>query len=71
MVTLIVLFILASISISTLVGDNSIIQKSKDAKEATEIAEEKEMINVAVIKATGRDRLGELKYQFFKEELDK
>ena len=50
-VTIIVLLILAGISISMLSGDNSILGKATQAKEDTEIAEEKEMIKMASMQA--------------------
>ena len=57
-VTIIVLIILASISIGTLTGKNGIIGQSKDAKEQTEIAEEKEVVSLATVKAMEKDRFG-------------
>ena len=69
-VTIIVLIILASISIATLTGDNGIIQQSKDAKEQTEIAEEKEIVNLAAIRAMGKDRYGNVTEEYLREELD-
>ena len=69
-VTIIVLIILASISIATLTGDNGIIQQSKEAKEQTEIAEEKEIVNLAAIRAMGKDRYGNVTEEYLREELD-
>ena len=52
-VTIVVLLILAAISISVLTGENGIIKQSQQAKEDTEIAEEKEVLNLSVAQATG------------------
>lgn len=46
-VTIVVLLILAGVSISMLVGENGIITQANNAKEQTEIGEEKEAISVA------------------------
>lgn len=48
-ITIIVLLILAGISISMLAGDNSILQKSGEAKEKTTVAGEKEQIQLEVL----------------------
>ena len=50
-ITIIVLLILAGISISMLSGDNSILSKATQARDETEIAEEKEMIKMASMQA--------------------
>ena len=50
-VTIIVLIILASISINLILGENGIIKKAQDAKEATHISEEKEMLQLSVVAA--------------------
>jgi len=44
---IIVLLILAAVSIATLTGENGILTRATDAKEQTEIAEEKEAIGLA------------------------
>ena len=46
-VTIVVLLILAGVSISMLTGENGIITQAQNAKERTEIGEEKEAISVA------------------------
>ena len=48
-VTIIVLLILASVSISMLTGDNGILVQAKKAEEETEIANEKEAIQLEMI----------------------
>ena len=46
-ITIIVLLILAGVSIATLTGENGILTRATDSKEQTEIAEEKEAIQLA------------------------
>jgi len=48
-VTIIVLIILAGISINTILGDNGIISKANEAKQAQEIAEIKETLRLEII----------------------
>lgn len=48
-ITIIVLLILAGVTIATLTGDNSILEQAGKAKEQTEIAREKEQIQLATI----------------------
>ena len=50
-VTIVVLLILAGISINTILGDNGIISRSKEAKERTEYAQEQEKVKYAVVDA--------------------
>ena len=52
-VTIVVLLILAGISISMLTGENGVITQAKKAKEETEIAEEKEAVQIAYTGAMG------------------
>ena len=70
-VTIIVLLILAGISIATLTSDNGIIKQSKSAKEKTEISEEKETIQKAVIGAIGTNKRGNLEESELQKQLDK
>ena len=70
-VTIIVLLILAGISIATLTSDNGIIKQSKSAKEKTEISEEKEAIQKAVIGAIGTNKRGNLEESELQKQLDK
>ena len=70
-VTVIVLLILAGISIATLNGDSGIIKKSKEAKEQTEISEEKEVVDRATVQAMGNNKKGDLIESNLQEELDK
>ena len=54
-VTVIILLILAGISIEMLKGDNGIVKNAIKAKESTQIAGEKETIELAIIEAIGDD----------------
>ena len=68
-VTIVVLIILAGISIGALTGNNGIINQTQNAKEQTEIADEKERIDLSTIGAVGKQPRGELKRNYFNEEL--
>ena len=70
-ITIIVLLILAGISIATLNGDSGIIKKSKEAKEQTEISEEKEVVDRATVQAMGNNKKGNLIESELREQLDK
>ncbi len=68
-VTIVVLIILAGISIGALTGNNGIINQTQNAKEQTEIADEKERIDLSTVGAVGKEPRGELKRNYFNEEL--
>ena len=55
-ITIIVLLILAAVSIATLTGENGILTRANDAKEETEVAEEKEAIQLAYAGAVAEKR---------------
>ena len=55
-ITIIVLLILAGVSIATLTGQNGILTRANDAKEQTEIADEKEAIQLAYAGAVAEKR---------------
>ena len=55
-ITIIVLLILAAVSIATLTGENGILTRANDAKEQTEIADEKEAIQLAYAGAVAEKR---------------
>lgn len=57
-VTIIILLVLAGITIASLTGDNGLIGKSGEAKNATEKSQEKEELEVAVLRFT--DKRGNL-----------
>ena len=59
-VTIIVLLILAGITIGALTGDNGIINNTKTAKEETEIANEKEILEKATVEAMGKNKYGNI-----------
>lgn len=68
-VTIIVLLILAGISVGMLNGDNGIIGHAGTAKESSEIAEEKEIIQTSTVHAMKKNRFGELTKDELKNEL--
>ena len=68
-ITIVVLIILAGISISALTGNNGIINQTQNAEEQTEIADEKERIDLSTIGAVGKEPRGELKRNYFNNEL--
>ena len=70
-VTIVVLLILAAISISMLGGENGIITQAIEAKEETDIAEEKEKVQLAATAAKGKTNWGEITEENLKDELDK
>ena len=57
-VTIVVLLILASITIGAITGENGILRNANDAKEQTEIGEEKEIVDRATIQAMGNNKRG-------------
>lgn len=69
-VTIIILLILSGICIATLTGDNGLVRQSQNAKEQTEIANEKEVIEQATAKAMGKDRYGNLSQENLQKALD-
>ena len=70
-VTVVVLLILASISIGVLTGDNGIIKQAQNAKEDTEIADEKEKVELSAAQAAGKDTYGNITEDNLAEELTK
>ena len=70
-VTIIILLILAGISIGMLSGDNSIINQAGNAKTQTDIAEEKEIIDLAVVHAMGKSKYGDITKENLDNELNK
>ena len=69
-VTIVVLLILAGISIGMLTGENGIIGQSKEAKESTEISQEKEIVNMAAVQAAGKDKYGNVTKNNLQDALD-
>ncbi len=70
-ITIIVLLILAGISLGALTGNNSILKMAKGSKEDTEIAEEKELIELSAVNAMGKNRFGNLEENNLQDSLDK
>ena len=70
-ITIIVLLILAGITISAITGDNGIIGNAEQAKEETEIANEKEIIEKATVQAMGNNKYGNIEESELQSELDK
>ena len=70
-VTIIVLIILASITISTLTGNNSLVNMVLEAREKTEIANEREQLEIATAQAMGKNKFGEVKKRGLQKALDR
>ena len=61
-ITVIVLLILVGVTLSVTLGDNGLVNKAKEASEATEIAMDKELLLSAVAGAIGIDGLVDFTY---------
>lgn len=59
-VTIVVLMILAGISIGALTGENGIIGQAKEGKVATEISEEKEILNISAVQTIKESEYGDI-----------
>lgn len=70
-ITIIVLLILAGITIGAITGDNNIIQNALSAKEKTEIANEREIVEEATVRAMGNNKRGNIVRDELQGELDK
>ena len=70
-ITIIVLLILAGITISAITRDNGIIQNAGQAKEETEIANEKEILEKATIQVMGNNKYGNIEERELQEQLNK
>ena len=69
-ITIIVLLILAGITIGAITGQNGTINQANAAKEQTEIAQEKETLEIATVKAMGKDKEGNVTKMYLDQELD-
>ena len=69
--TIVVLLILASITIGAVSGEGGLIGSANEAKEKTEIANEKEVVDRAVVQAMGKNKRGNLVRSELQDELDK
>ena len=70
-VTIIILIILAGITIATLTGEDGLINNANNAKEETEIANEKEIVDRATINAMGNNKRGNIVREELQDELDR
>ena len=70
-ITIIVLLILAGVTIATLTGDNRILTKASDAKEQTEIADEREKVELSATGALASNNGGEIAQENLETELGK
>ena len=70
-ITIIVLLILAGVTIATLTGDNGILTKASDAKEQTEIADEREKVELSATGALASNNGGEIAQENLGTELGK
>ncbi len=69
-ITIIVLLILAAISLTMISGNNGIINKTINAKDNAEIAEEKEALGAAVAKSMGKNKYGNLLKNELEQQLN-
>ena len=65
------MLILASITIGAVSGEGGLIGNANEAKEKTEIANEKEVVDRAVVQAMGKNKRGNLVRSELQDELDK
>ena len=70
-VTIVVLLILAGVSISLIIKRNGIISKAEVAKQETEIADEKEKINLSAVAAQANNEEAVIRRNDFDKELKK
>ena len=70
-ITIVVLLILAGVSISFIINRNGIISKSEVAKQETEIADEKEKINLSAVAAQANNEEAVIRRNDFDKELKK
>lgn len=68
-ITIVILLILAGITVSVLIGENGIISNSKEAKEETEISNEKEIIERATVQAMAEDSRGNIEQDNLQKKL--
>ena len=69
-VTIIVLLILSGISIQMLTGDNGILRQAGNAKTQTDIAGEKEILQISAVSAMGKQKYGDVTKEKLDDELD-
>lgn len=66
-ITIIVMLILTGVTLSITLGDNGLVNKAKEATEATEIAMDRELLLSAVVGAIGLD--GEVDFSYLNSHL--
>ena len=69
-VTIVILLILVGITIGALTGENGLLKSTLSAKEKSEIANEKEIVDIATVQAMKKDRFGEVKKVELQNQLD-
>ena len=65
------MLILAGVTIATLTGENGILTRANDAKTSTEIAEEKEKVELSATAALADAKGGDIQQSILEEELEK
>ena len=70
-ITIIILLILAGITIGAITGTNGMIENAENAKEETEIANEKEIVNNATVQAMENNKYGNIEQDELQEQLNK
>ena len=68
---IIILLILAGITINAITGDNGIIGNAGQAKEETEIANEREIVEKATVQAMGNNKYGNIEEDELQDAFDK
>lgn len=69
-ITIIILLILAGITINAITGDNGLIKNAGNAKEQTEIDNEKEIVDTCTVQAMGGNKYGNITKEDLQNELD-
>ena len=69
-ITIIILLILAGITIAGLTGENGLIENAGQAKEETEISNEKEILERATATTMGKDKRGNIEEENLEKELE-
>ena len=70
-ITIIILLILAGITISAITGENGLIENAGTAKEETEIANEIEILERAIVQSMGNNKYGNVEQDELQGVLDK
>ena len=68
-ITIIILLILAGITLNMLAGNNGVINHAGKAKNQTENAEEKEILEIATLNVIGKNKYGNIEEENLKEAL--